>query len=79
MHTLGIQTLISHPATARFVYMFAHAIRLSPHRKSRLVKLAENLHKPVDEHMQVRFNLIQADKERAAFEMRKEADHVSSA
>ena len=73
-------TYIYHTPTAtRLVYMFTHAMCLSPHRKSRLVKLAENLHRPVDEHMQERFNRIQAAKERAAFEMRREAGHASVA
>ena len=44
-----------------------------PHRKSRLVKLVEKLHKPVDDHVKERYQQIFEAKERYQAVLRKKA------
>ena len=49
------------------------------HRKSRLVKLVEKLHIPVDKHIQERYGRIQATKERYSVEQRQKAAEAATA
>ena len=48
------------------------------HRKSRLVKLIELLHRAVDDHLKERLDRIFAAKERYAFELKQEFDYVAT-
>ena len=54
------------------VCMPSHVVRIH-RRKSRLVKIVEKIHKPVDDHIRDRLGRIQSAKERYKYEQQQKA------
>ena len=58
------------------MYPPSHFADCSMHRKSRIVGVVEELHRSVDDHCVERFGVIQAAKERRAYEIKQKARYA---